>query len=332
MKGKMAVRILNVPISFHWSFYFLYGLSISLVAIGDKSQIFSYVSTLGIAFFCIILHEFGHILSARRYNIDSQKIVVHCVGAVAYLNEFPREPKKEFFITIAGPAVNAIIALSLFTGHVLSSYISPSVKSPIDDFIVRIIILNVVLVLFNLIPLFPMDGGRLLRASLTWFFNRSLAMNEQWLRNYLRATRIAVTCSVILGVAGLFVAFYYQSFTIAIIAPMMTSSALSYLTEERKSIEVEIVNNKMLNEIERLRKQIKNNVDKLVLEGRTGEVDYLMFYFNPEQTSSLVIMDVLKSTKPIASRLCFRNNFIEKSKETLIKRNDYKKKEFEKVC
>jgi Zn-dependent protease/CBS domain-containing protein len=148
-------------------------------------------------FLCVLLHEFGHVLAARRYGIRTPDITLLPIGGLARLERMPEEPRQELVIAIAGPLVNVVIAAVIFL--VLGSTVGLSemaqIENPRMDFFVRLAAVNVWLVLFNLIPAFPMDGGRVLRAVLaTWI-------------PWARATQIAATIgqglAFVLGFIGL---------------------------------------------------------------------------------------------------------------------------------
>lgn len=116
------------------------------------------VFLLGV-FGSVLLHEFGHALTARRYGIRTRRIVLWPMGGVAQLEENPRTPKQELVIALAGPAVNFAIAAALWV-------VVNLVGLPAYGLLASLTLANLTLGAFNLVPAFPMDGGRVLRAFL----------------------------------------------------------------------------------------------------------------------------------------------------------------------
>jgi stage IV sporulation protein FB len=138
------------------------------------------VDTVGFViavFACVLLHELGHALVARRYGITTPDITLLPIGGLARLSRIPDNPTEEIVIAIAGPLVNVVIAgvlILLFHGYFDSAAVL-SPENPQPGFIDRLVTVNIVLVLFNLIPAFPMDGGRVLRALLAYRLGRRRA-------------------------------------------------------------------------------------------------------------------------------------------------------------
>lgn len=142
-------------------------------------------------FACILLHEFGHILMARRFGVRTPDVILLPIGGVARLERIPDEPRQELLIALAGPAVTLAIAVLLYLILRLSgSNVDVIQLSENQPFLAQLLTINVYLLLFNLIPAFPMDGGRVLRALLA----SRLGL--------LRGTRIAASLGQMLAVAG----------------------------------------------------------------------------------------------------------------------------------
>lgn len=147
-----------------------------------------------VLFACVVLHEFGHIWAARRYGIHTPDVTLLPIGGVASMERMPEKPVQELVVAIAGPAVNAVIAFGILL--VLRFDVSTLSFGAIQgSFLVQLAAANLVLLIFNLIPAFPMDGGRVLRAVLAiWLgFGRATQV----------AARIGQGLAILLAAVGL---------------------------------------------------------------------------------------------------------------------------------
>jgi Zn-dependent protease len=162
-------RVAGIDVYLHPTFLLL------LAFIGAGQGGLASVLLLSATFFCVLLHEFGHALTARRFGIETEDITLYPIGGVARLRRMPKAPGAELLIALAGPAVNALIVLGLglFRWFVFAG--SPLSFSPLDQFLIELIVINAALGIFNLIPAFPMDGGRVLRALLSGWLGRARA-------------------------------------------------------------------------------------------------------------------------------------------------------------
>jgi Zn-dependent protease/CBS domain-containing protein len=160
------------------------------------------VGFLLLVFLVVVLHEYGHALAARRYGIPTRDITLLPIGGVARLERMPREPRQELVIALAGPAVNVVLAAGLWL--YLRAAGSPDPMAPADErffghpLAAQLLNVNVWLAAFNLIPAFPMDGGRVLRALLA-------QRSGDYAAATARAAAIGRAVALVLGVLGLFV-------------------------------------------------------------------------------------------------------------------------------
>lgn len=204
-------RFLGIDVYIHLTFLLLLAfIGATHWAAGQTlTAAFSGVLFFVLLFVCVLLHEYGHALMARRFGIGTRDITLLPFGGVAHLEKMPSKPSQELWVALAGPAVNVAIAIVLAAWLTLSGTWEPiSALGPTEgNMIERMLAVNVGLVMFNMLPAFPMDGGRVLRAL--------LAMKL----DYTRATSIAATVGkcmavvfVILGLMGnpmlLIIAFF----------------------------------------------------------------------------------------------------------------------------
>lgn len=209
MKKKWALylgNILGIKVFIHWTFVILLAwvfLMQTQMGHGFSEAIWGVVFILAL-FVCVIFHEFGHALTAKRYNIQTKDVTVYPIGGVATLESMPRKPKQELMVAFAGPAVNIVIAAALWIYMQLSATMPDwTVLKNVDhmqteSFVFNLFVANIILAVFNLIPAFPMDGGRVLRALLAFKMDRS------------KATRIAAEVGQFLAILLVFLGFFFN--------------------------------------------------------------------------------------------------------------------------
>ncbi len=212
MNGSIKIaQIAGIPVLIHWSFALLF---VYVFYIGNSQNLELYqMLWLGLfvlaLFACVVMHEFGHALTARRFGVHTKDIILLPIGGVARLTKLPEKPMQEFLVAIAGPLINIALAIFLSSYYLIFSF--PSlIDRPIESetdligdyafFIPSLIFLNIVLALFNLLPAFPMDGGRILRSLLATKMGR------------VKATRIAAFLGQ--GIAFLMVFYGIMEFSI----------------------------------------------------------------------------------------------------------------------
>ncbi len=201
-------RLAGIDVYIHATFFILIAwiaLSVWLVG-GTLSAFITSIIFITLLFTCVVLHELGHALAARHYGIQTRHITLLPIGGVAMLEKMPDNPKQEIIVSLAGPAVNLVIVAILYLWLIISHRLIPVdlVALTSGTFLEKLILVNIILAVFNLLPAFPMDGGRVLRATLAMRMNRN------------RATQIAA--SVGKGMAFLlgFIGLLYNPFLVFI--------------------------------------------------------------------------------------------------------------------
>lgn len=195
--GETAIRI-------HVTFLlFLVWIWAAYYRSGGAQAAWEGVLFVALLFFCVLLHELGHVFAARHYGVKTPDITLWPFGGIANLERIPEKPSQELVVAIAGPAVNVVIALVLLvvlsltlTGGDLKAEDLAKVEDPGTSMLVKLAGANIFLVLFNLIPAFPMDGGRVLRAL--------LAMRMGFARATALAASIGQGLAIGLGLIGIF--------------------------------------------------------------------------------------------------------------------------------
>ncbi len=205
----------GIKVQIHWSFWLLILFVAFLVysAGGTFVDALWHIGFIAALFLCVVLHEFGHALTARKYGIDTRSITLLPIGGLASLKEIPEDPKEEFMIAIAGPAVNVVIAIILYFFVPVEQYIGIEPELLEEqlgtisggNFLFYLFMANIALVTFNMLPAFPLDGGRVLRALLSAKMGR------------VRATQTAATFGKLLAVLFFIIGLFYN-LILAIIA------------------------------------------------------------------------------------------------------------------
>ncbi len=211
------IKIFDIDIRIHASFFIL-PAAVSFFYARDYGYIVGVraCTLILLVFACILGHELCHSLQARRFGILVPRITLYPIGGVAGLQRIPREPKQEFAISIVGPLFNFTLALLLFFPFYYwlgrENLFSPSLDSW-PKMWANVFWLNPVLGLFNLVPAFPMDGGRILRSLLA----RKMS--------YLKATLFCVNLGRIFAILFLLLGVFYKYWTLALVGLFIYLSA-----------------------------------------------------------------------------------------------------------
>jgi len=215
----------GIHVRVHWSFALLIGFILysGFAAGGSAVNVLFDVLFILALFACVVLHEFGHALAARSFGIPTRDITLLPIGGVARLARMPRKPSQEFIVAVAGPAVNVVIA------GLLAAILIPTMGLPLEmstqvsagNFLPQLLWTNIALVVFNMLPAFPMDGGRVLRSLLAMF------------TDYAAATRMAALIGQMF--AGLFALLGFFNPFMFLLAAFIFFAA----TAESRSVQVQ---------------------------------------------------------------------------------------------
>jgi Zn-dependent protease len=215
MKGVLKLgSVSGIKIEVHWTFTLLliWVAFLELRQGANLDRILLNEALIIVLFLCVVLHELAHALTAKRFNINTQKIILLPIGGVATLEKMPEKPGQELLVALAGPAVNVVIAFLLALVVPVRSYFNFDAivleemlyEVTFRNFLFYLFIANVMLVVFNLIPAFPMDGGRVLRALLSFKLGR------------VEATKIAAGIGQGLAVLFFILGLFFNPFLILI--------------------------------------------------------------------------------------------------------------------
>jgi Zn-dependent protease/CBS domain-containing protein len=194
-----VARIAGTAVRIHVTFLLLLAwIWFAFYQQGGTEAAWQGVAFISLLFLCVVLHEFGHVFAAKRYGVNTRDVTLWPFGGIASLERMPDKPSEELVVAVAGPAVNVVIAavLMLAFGAQLDVENLTRIQDPTVSMVDKLAVANVFLVVFNLIPAFPMDGGRVLRALLAMRMGHAQA--TQW------AAAIGQGFAVAFGILGIF--------------------------------------------------------------------------------------------------------------------------------
>ncbi|MEM7785663.1 MAG: site-2 protease family protein, partial [Planctomycetota bacterium] len=221
-------RILGIDVYLHWTLilaiaYLLYDLKFSRGLQWDQVLIvFGFVFLI---FISVLLHEYGHALMARYFGVLTHDIIMTPIGGLARLERMPQSPFQELMITIAGPAVNFVLGClaAIYLLATGGDFWLDNTQLPNWSLLATVIFnLNFILFVFNLIPAFPMDGGRILRSGLAFFMSHS------------RATWLASFFGQICAVGFIGYGFVVKEYNLCIIGAFVFFAAQSEIKMQRR--------------------------------------------------------------------------------------------------
>lgn len=196
LKTIYAGTVSGIRVYIHWTFWLLV-LYLFLTELGKGISVASWSVFFALSvFFCVFLHELGHAFAARWFGVPTRDITLLPIGGLARLEGAPPTPWSEFIVAICGPLVNAVIALAIFGTWTTQYSVGNSIQLDQMGIIDQLLVANIALFLFNLLPVYPMDGGRILRALLQFVVDKERAV--YW------TARLGQILAALLGLYGLF--------------------------------------------------------------------------------------------------------------------------------
>lgn len=228
-------KLAGIPVYIHWTFFILvfYVLGESLSESDSIPQMIFNLSILLTVFGCVTLHEYGHALTAKRYGIITQDIILSPIGGVARLSGLPEKPVQEFLVAIAGPMVNVVIVL-IITAVLYFAYPQEELgytnneitwANFLNNYLLVINVINASLVVFNMVPAFPMDGGRVLRSLLAMKLGKVKATRIASVIGQIIASLFVIVAITKFPLFGFHVNSTMEQFTLCIIGIFIFSMA-----------------------------------------------------------------------------------------------------------
>lgn len=212
-------RFFGIDVRVHVTFFILPAL-LAWNAYSDTGRVTAALSSalmVAIVFLFVVMHEYGHALTARRFGVRTRGITLYPIGGVAMLESMPKKPWQQILVAIAGPAVNFALAAGIATGmHALGYSVLREAVDPTQGFgslLASLFWANMVMGIFNLLPALPMDGGRILNAAL------SMRLEP------VRATRIASRVAKVVALGMIAWALAESSFMLALIGVFVWSAS-----------------------------------------------------------------------------------------------------------
>ena len=207
--------IWGVPVRIHWSFSFLLIPLLTILYLDrlGTTELLAFVWLVWLLFFFVFLHEMGHVMMAKLLKVHIRDVVLSPLGGLARMESLYDRPRKEMAIAFAGPITNLLVGLLLFVYLYFLAWSLPSFDP--YEFSLSIntpavlyfsLFVNMLLFVLNLIPAFPMDGGRILRALLSMIYG------------FKKATRLALTISKVMAIFFILVGIIEHYYILIVLA------------------------------------------------------------------------------------------------------------------